>query len=109
MPRLHRQVNAMAAENHLQGAFRAFQQGFNRLTALFAGLSFWQFVLVAIVLLAAAGIAESLWDKPKKHRIRTTEDRSAAREKRDTTARNTPGPDKKSITAEKRIDQDGVV
>ena len=99
----------MAAENHLQGAFRAFQQGFNRLTALFAGLSFWQFVLVAIVLLAAAGIAESLWDKPKKHRIRTTEDRSAAREKRDTTARNTRGRDKQSITAEIHIDQDGVV
>lgn len=97
----------MAAESRLQSAFNALQNGFNRLTALLARLSFWQFVLVAIVLLAAAGIAQSLWDKPARARIRITDDRPSAREKRVKPPRDARA--KESITAEIHIDEDGVV
>ena len=100
-------MDAMAAESRLQSAFNALQTGFNRLTALLARLSFWQFVLVAVVLLAAAGITQSLWDEPRKQRIRIPDDRSVIKDKRDKTPRDKRA--KESISAEIHIDEDGVV
>jgi len=95
----------MTTENRLNGAFNAVHAGFNRVAARVAGLSFWQFVLLAIVLLAAAGIAEGLWDKSSKRRVRITDERTAGTpERRDAKARG-----KEPMTAEIRIDQDGVV
>ena len=99
----------MAADSRLQSTFNLLQNGFNRLTALLARLSTWQFVLVAIVLLAAAGIAQSIWDEPAKPRIRITDDRPSAREKRDKPPRDRPRRNKESISAEIHIDEDGVV
>lgn len=95
----------MATENRFDGAVNAIQRGFNRVAARIAGLSFWQFVLLAFILLVAAGITESFWDKPSKQRMRITDDQpSASADKRDAKPR-----EKESITAEIRIDEDGVV
>ena len=96
----------MAAENRFNGAVTAFQAGFNRVAARIAALSFWQFVLLAIILLAAAGISEGLfWDKPAKRRIQSkAPSATASADKRDAKSR-----DKGSITAEIHIDQDGLV
>ncbi len=70
-----------------------------------AGLSFWQFVLLAIVLLAAAGITEGLWDKPAKHPVRIADERTPG-----TTDKGVAkAREKEPITAEIRIDEDGVV
>jgi len=93
----------VAAENRVNGAVNAFQTGFNRVAARIAGLSFWQFVLLAIILLAAAGISEDFWDKPAKRQVRVKDDR-ASTDKRDAKSRA-----KESISAEIRIDEDGVV
>ena len=95
----------MATESRFNGAVSAIQTAFNRVGARIAVLSFWQFVLLAIILIAAAGITEGLWDKPAQRRIRITDDRpSASADKRETKART-----KESISAEIRIDEDGVV
>jgi hypothetical protein len=95
----------MATESRFNGAVGAVQEAFRRVAARIAGLSFWQFVLLAIILLAAAGIAENLWDKPAKRRVRITEEPTAGTtEKHDTKAR-----EKEAISAEIRIDQDGVI
>lgn len=68
---------AMDAENRLNSALNSVQGGFNRLGARIAALSFWQFVLLAIILLAAAGIAENLWDKPAERRIHISHNRAS--------------------------------
>jgi hypothetical protein len=71
-----------------------------------AGLSFWQFVLLAVILLAAAGIAEDLlWAKPHKHKVRITHDGpTASADKRDAKSR-----EKDQTSAEILIDQDGLI
>jgi len=95
----------VASENRFNGAVNAVQAGFHFVAARIAGLSFWQFVLLALILLAAAGISESLWDKPAKRRIHLAEDRAkASSDKRDAKPR-----EKESISAEIRIDEDGIV
>jgi hypothetical protein len=95
----------MAAESRFNGAVSALQAGFNRVSARIALLSFWQFVLLAIILLAAASITEGLWDRPSKSRVRITDERKTGpADKRDTKARA-----KEPISAEIRIDEDGVV
>ncbi len=94
---------ALAAESRLNGAANAIQTGFNRVAARIAALSFWQFVLLAIILLAAAGISEDFWDKPTKRKVRVTDDRATAAK------RDAKSSGKDSITAEIRIDEDGVV
>ena len=95
----------MATENRFNGALNAAQAGFNRVAARIAGLSFWQFVLLAVILLAAAGISESLWDKPVKRQIQVTHDRAkSSADKRAAKLR-----EKESISAEIRIDEDGIV
>ena len=81
------------------------QAGFNRFAASIARLSFWQFVLLAIILLAAAGIVEDFWDQPAKHRIRITDERpAAAAGQRDAATRK-----QERGSAEIRIDENGVV
>ena len=81
------------------------QAGFNRVAARIAALTFWQFVLFAIILLAAAGIAEDLWDQPARHRIRFTESRPAASAAKGDTAPRKPD----AMDAEIHIDENGVV
>lgn len=81
------------------------QAGFNRFAASIARLSFWQFVLLAIILLTAAGIVEDFWDQPAKHRIRITDERpTASAGQRDAAARK-----QERGSAEIRIDENGVV
>lgn len=81
------------------------QAGFNRVAARIAALTFWQFVLFAIILLAAAGIAEGLWDQPARHRIRITDGRTAASADKGDAETRKP----ESLTAEIQIDDNGVV
>ena len=66
----------MAADSRFDRALSAFQAGFNRVAARIAGLSFWQFVLLAIILLVAAGISQSLWDEPAKRHVKIVKDRA---------------------------------
>jgi signal transduction histidine kinase len=95
----------MATENRFAGAVAAAQEGFNRVAARLARLSFWQFVLLAVILLAAAGISQSLWDKPATRQVRVKNDRPpASADKRDAKVRE-KGP----YSAEIRISEDGVV
>ena len=93
----------MATENRFDGTLSAVQRAVNRVAARIAGLSFWQFVLLAIILLAAAGISEGLWDKPARHRIQIKKDGGAAVGKRDSASRQ-----KDQATAEIQIDENGV-
>ena len=95
----------MAAESRFNRAINAVQEGVNRLASRIAALSFWQFILLAIILLAAAGIAEGLWDKPIKQRIRAT----AAPTATTTDKHDARAPEKESASAVIRIDQDGVI
>lgn len=95
----------MDARGRLDGAVSLLQGLFNRIAARMAALSFWQFLLLAIVLLAAAGIAEDFWDKPAKRRVRITSDRPAA----STGAPDANSGKKETLTAEIQIDKDGVV
>ncbi len=89
----------MAAENRLDATISAVQRGVNRAAARIAGLTSWQFVLLAIILLAAAGISEGLWEKPAQHRIRI---------KKDQAARVGGSEDKAPTSAEIQIDERGV-
>lgn len=95
----------MAAESRGNGAAGAVQRAFQGLAARLAGLSFWQFVLLAVILLAAAGITKGFWDKPSRHPIRITHERSAATAEQPDAS---PGG-KKPATAEIRIGEDGIV
>jgi hypothetical protein len=95
----------MANETRLNGAIKAIHSGFNRVAARIAGLTFWQFVLLAIILIAAAGIGEDLWDKPASRRIHITRDRPTASADRPGAV---PGG-KDSVTAEIHIDENGIV
>ena len=98
----------MNTENYLQRAAAATQRAFYRLASLLAGLSFWQFVLMSIILLVAAGIAGDIWDKPTKRRISVTADVGSDPE--NPAAKRKKGAwDKTGDTAEIRIDEDGVV
>lgn len=81
------------------------QAGFNRIAARIAALTIWQFILLAIILLAASGIVEDLWDQPTRHRIRITDERPAASADK----RGTDAPKKEDMSAEIRIDGNGVV
>ena len=95
----------MAAESRFNGTVSAVQAGFNRVAARMAALSFWQFVLLAIVLLMAAGISENLWERPAKRQVRISDTRpQASADPRDARAR-----EKSSASAEIRISEDGVV
>lgn len=95
----------MGAESRFDGAASVVQRAFHGLAARLAGLTFWQFVLLAIILLAAAGIAKGLWDKPAKRPVRITHAHSAATaEQADTSLGG-----KKPATAEIRIGEDGIV
>ena len=95
----------MNKETRFNGAVNAIHAGFNRVAARIAGLTFWQFVLLAIILITAAGIGEDLWDKPASRRIHITRDRPAA-------SADKPGArpgGKDSVTAEIHIDENGIV
>ena len=50
----------MPAENRLNIAGSALQRLFSRLAARIALLTFWQFALLAVIVLAAAAITEDL-------------------------------------------------
>jgi hypothetical protein len=95
----------MFKETRFNGAIKAIHAGFNRVAARIAGLTFWQFVLLAIILIAAAGIGEDLWDKPASRQIHITRDRPAASADKPGTV---PGG-KDSVTAEIHIDENGIV
>lgn len=94
---------SMFKETRFNGAVNAIHAGFNRVAARIAGLTFWQFVLLAIILIAAAGIGEDLWDKPASRRIHITRDRPTA-------PADKPGAGgKDSVSAEIHIDENGIV
>ncbi len=95
----------MAADSRFNGAASAVQRAFHGLAARLAGLTFWQFVLLAIILLAAAGIAKGLWDKPAKRPVRITHAHSATAAEQADAGRG----GKKPATAEIRIGEDGIV
>lgn len=95
----------MAADSRFNGAASAVQRAFHGLAARLAGLTFWQFVLLAIILLAAAGIAKGLWDKPAKRPVRITHAHSAATAEQADAGRG----GKKPATSEIRIGEDGIV
>ncbi len=95
----------MFKETRFNGAITAIHTGLNRVAARIAGLTFWQFVLLAIILIAAAGIGEDLWDKPASGRIHITRDRPTA-------SADKPGAvpgGKDAVTAEIHIDENGIV
>ena len=95
----------MFKETRFNGAIKAIHTGLNRVAARIAGLTFWQFVLLAIILISAAGIGEDLWDKPASRRIHITRERSTA-------SADKPGAvpgGKDSVTAEVHIDENGIV
>lgn len=93
----------MDSESRFNGAASAVQRAFQGLAARLAGLTFWQFVLLAVILLAAAGIAKGLWDKPARHPLRITHSGATA-------GQIDAGPGgKKRDTAEIRIGEDGIV
>ena len=95
----------MFKEARFNGAIKAIHTGLNRVAARIAGLTFWQFVLLAIILISAAGIGEDLWDKPASSRIHITRERSTA-------SADKPGAvpgGKDSVTAEVHIDENGIV
>jgi len=95
----------MAADSRFDRSLSAFQAGFNRMAARIAGLSFWQFVLLAIILLVAAGISQSLWEKPTNRHIKVLQERA----KTSTDKRAAKARGKESVTAEIHIDEDGIV
>src|ERR1700690_271341 len=93
----------MFKETRFNGAIKAIHAGFNRVAARIAGLTFWQFVLLAIILIAAAGIGEDLWDKPASRQIHITRERP-------TPPAPKPGAGGKgSVSAEIHIDENGIV
>jgi signal transduction histidine kinase len=91
----------MTTDSRFDSAVSAVQRGFKRVAAGIAGLSFWQFVLLAIILLAAAGISEGLWESPAKQRIHITKHRTADKRAAAKSAKVSP-------SAEIQIDEDGV-
>jgi len=92
----------MATDSRFDNALGTMQRWFNLAAARIAALSFWQFVLLAIILLIAAGITESFWEKPIKRRIHISDDLSAAK-------RGIAKAKKKAIeSAEIQIDENGV-
>ena len=95
----------MTAESRLQNLVSATQRAFHRLSALVAGLSFWQFVLFSIILLVAAGIAENFWERPSKSRVHISKDRTASKDDK----RGVGAKDKERFEAEIRITEDGIV
>ena len=95
----------MFKETRFNGTIKAIHAGFHRVAAHIAALTFWQFVLLAIILIAAAGIGEDLWDKPASRRIHITRDRPTASAVKPGAV---PGG-KDSVTAEIHIDENGIV
>ena len=94
----------MSTESRFDVAVSAARNAFRGVAARIAALTFWQFVLLAVILLAAAGITQSFWDKPHKQKVRITHDGSkASADTRDAKAREKP-----RITAEIQVDEDGL-
>jgi len=95
----------MASENRLNVAAGAFQRFLSRVAARIAELTFWQFALLAVIVLAAAAISENLFHHSGVRRIRITGDQ----ESRQADKLAADSNEKHSLTAEIRIDENGVV
>jgi signal transduction histidine kinase len=95
----------MNSENRVPAVVNAIRRAAYRLAGLIAGLSFWQFALLGLILLAAAAIIEDLWVDPSGPVVRAVDKRAASTaDSSDARVR-----EKASSATEIRIGKDSVI